>query len=73
MKCGHALAWIVGGSWRAILGLSWRFPAVAIRGDMGWAKLKYGRHCKVLKFMARVRGMGLEHWPRIVAEALADV
>ena len=43
-----------------------------IRGNMGWAKLKYGRHCKVLKFMGRVRGMGLERWPRIVAEALAE-
>ena len=29
---------------RAILGLSWRFPRVAIRGDMGGARLKYGRH-----------------------------
>ena len=45
---------------------------MAIRGDMGWAKLKYGRHCKVLKFMGIVRGMGLERWPGIVAEPLAE-
>ena len=57
---------------RAILGLSWRFPGVAIRGDMGWTKLKYGRQCKVLKFMGRVRGMGLKRWLRIVAEAAAE-
>ena len=35
-------------------------------------KLKYGRHCKVLKIMGRDRGMGLERWPRIVGEALAE-
>ena len=57
---------------RAILGLSWRFPGVAIRGDMGWARLKYGRHCKAWKFMGRGREMGLERWPRRVAEALAE-
>ena len=55
-----------------LLGLLWRFPGVAIRGDMGWARQKYGRHCRALKFTGRVSGMGLEHWPRIVVEALAE-
>ena len=54
------------------MGLPWQFPGVAVRGDMGWARLKYGPYCKVLKFMGRVRGMGLERWPRIVAKALAE-
>ena len=28
---------------RAILGLSWRFPGVVVRGDVGLASLNYGR------------------------------
>ena len=35
-------------------------------------KLKYDRHCTVLKFMGSVRGMGLECGPRIVVEVLAE-
>ncbi len=57
---------------RVLLGLSWRFPGVAIRGDLGWPKLKFSRHCKALKFMGRVRAMEKERWTKIVGEAVIE-
>ena len=48
---------------RRILGLSWRFHGVVVRGELGWRKLKYDRHSSALKFAGRLRGMGWERWP----------
>ena len=56
---------------RRILGLSWRFHGVVVRGELGWRKLKYDRHSSALKFAGRLRGMGWERWPKIVGEALS--
>ena len=56
---------------RRILGLSWRFHGVVVRGELGWRKLKYDRHSLALQFAGRLRGMGWERWPKIVGEALS--
>ena len=53
---------------RRILGLSWRFHGVVVRGELGWRKLKYDRHSLALQFAGRLRGMGWERWPKIVGE-----
>ena len=57
---------------RVILGVSWRFPGVVVRGDLGWVKLRTDRHIKALGFAGRLRGMGKLRWPKIVGEALAN-
>ena len=56
---------------RRILGLSWRFHGVVVRGELGWRKLKYDRHSLALQFAGRLRGMGWERWPKIVGEVLS--
>ena len=56
---------------RVILGVSWRFPGVVVRGDLGWAKLRTDRHKRALGYVGRLRGMEDFRWPRIVWEALA--
>ena len=58
---------------RRILGLTWRFPSVVVRGEIGWRKLKFDRHSMALQYLGRLRGMGAERWPRIVGEALNEV
>ena len=58
---------------RRILGLTWRFPSVVVRGEIGWRKLKFDRHSMALQYLGRLRGMGAEKWPRIVGEALNEV
>ena len=56
---------------RHILGLSWRFHGVVVRGEFGWRKLKYDRHSLALQSSGRLRGMGWERWTTIVGEALS--
>lgn len=56
---------------RVILGVSWRFPGVVVRGDLGWAKLRADRHKRALGYMGRLRGMEDFRWPKIVWEALS--
>ena len=56
---------------RRILGVSWRFPGVVVRGELGWRKLKYDRHSLALQYAGRLRGMGWERCPKIVGEALS--
>ena len=58
---------------RRILGLTWRFPSVVVRGEIGWRKLEFERHSMALQYLGRLRGMGAERWPRIVREALNEV
>ena len=43
---------------RRILGLTWRFPSVVVRGEIGWRKLKFERHSMALQYLGRLRGMG---------------
>ena len=31
---------------RALIGVSWRFPGVVVRGDLGLEKMKYRRHAR---------------------------
>ena len=57
---------------RVILGVSWRFPGVVVRGDLGWVKLRTDRHRRALIYAGRLRCMEGYRWPRIVGEALAD-
>jgi len=66
----HRLEKIQNGAGRRILGLSWRFPSVVVRGELGWKKLKFDRHRLALEYLGRLRGMGVGRWPRIVGEAL---
>ena len=35
---------------RFILGVSWCFPGVVVRGDLGWAKLRADRHGRALSY-----------------------
>ena len=57
---------------RAILGLSWRFPGVVVRGDLGLASLKYGRYERALKYAGRIRAMSPERWQRLVGQELLE-
>ena len=57
---------------RVVLGVSWRFPGVVVRGDLGWQRLRTDRHRRALGYIGRLRGMEGCRWPRIVLEALAD-
>ena len=41
-----------------ILGLTWRFPSVVVRGEIGWRKLKFDRHSMALQYLGRLRGWG---------------
>ena len=66
----HRVEVIQNRAGRRILGLSWRFPSVVVRGELGWRKLKFDRHRLALEYLGRLRGMGADRWPRIVAEAL---
>ena len=34
---------------RALIGVSWQFPGVVVRGDLGLEKMKYRRHARDLK------------------------
>ena len=36
---------------RFILGVSWRFPGVVVRGDLGWAKLRADKHGRDLSYV----------------------
>lgn len=54
------------------MGVSWRFPGVVVRGDLGWVKLRTDRHRRALVYAGRLRAMESFRWPRIVGEALGD-
>ena len=55
-----------------ILGVSWRFTGVVVRGDLGWVRVRADRHRRALGYAGRLREMESFCWPRIVGEALAD-
>ena len=57
---------------RVVLGVSWRFPGVVVRGDLGWVKLKSERHVRALNYAGRLRAMDEGRWPKIVALALRE-
>ena len=52
--------------------LSWRFPGVVGRGDLGLASLKYGRYERALKYAGRIRAMSPERWQRLVGQELLE-
>ena len=58
---------------RVVLGVSWRYPGVVIRGDLGWVKLRSERHERALKYAGRLRAMDGVRWPKIVGEALLEI
>ena len=48
---------------RRILGLTWRFPSVVVRGEIGWRKLKFERHSMALQYLGRLSiWVGLGGW-----------
>ena len=51
---------------RVILGVSWRFPGVVVRGDLGWVRVRADRHRRALGYAGRLREMESFRWPRIV-------
>ena len=55
---------------RVVLGVSWHFPGVVVRGDLGWVKLRTDRHRGALVYAGRLRAMESFRWPRIVGKAL---
>ena len=55
---------------RALIGVSWRFPGMVVRGDLGLEKMKYRRHARALKYAGRVRAMSVKRWPKIVGGKL---
>ena len=57
---------------RVVLGVSWRFPGVVVRGELGWVKLKSEQHAKALAYAGRLRAMDESRWPKIVAQALRE-
>ena len=52
--------------------MSWRFPGVVVRGDLGWAKFRTDRQRRALIYAGRLRCIEGYRWPRIVGKALAD-
>ena len=57
---------------RALIGVSWRFPEMVVRRDLGLEKIKHRRHARALKYAGRVRAMSAKRWPKIVGEALVE-
>ena len=57
---------------RVVLGVSWRFLGVVVRGELGWVKLKCEQHTKALAYAGRLRAMDEIRWPKIVAQALRE-
>ena len=53
---------------RTLIGVSWRFPGVVVRGDLGLEKMKCRRHARALKYAGRVRAMSAKRWPKIVGK-----
>ena len=54
------------------MGMSWRFPGVVVRGDLGLASLKYRRYERALKYAGRIRAMSPERWQRLVGQELLE-
>ena len=54
---------------RALIGVSWRFPGVVVRGELGLEKMKYRRHGRAEKYAGRVRAMSAKCWPKIVGSS----
>ena len=52
---------------RFILGVSWRFPGVVVRGNWGWAKLRADRHGRALSYVGQLRTMENFQRPKQVA------
>ena len=52
-----------------MLGVSWWFPGVVVRGELGWVKLESEQH---LAYAGRLRAMDESRWPKIVAQALRE-
>ena len=61
---------------RRILGLSWRFHGVVVKGELGWRKLKYDRHKGGFAFRStEFFGRNVEVWmrvPKIDSETVAQ-
>ena len=51
---------------RVVLGVSWRFPGVVVRGELGWVKLKSEQHAKALAYAGRLRALDESRWLRHV-------
>ena len=51
---------------RVLIGVSWRFQGVVVRGDLGLEKMKYRRHARALKYAGRMRAMSAKGWPKIL-------
>ena len=47
------------------MGISWRFPGVVVRGDLGWVKLRTDRRRRVLVYAGRLKAMESFRWPSI--------
>ena len=67
---GKVLEQIQERAGRVVSGVSWRFPGVVVRGDLGWVKLQNDRHERALKYAGRLRAMDVSRWPKVVARAL---
>ena len=75
-KCGRVVVRVMREGWSkfkkgegGLYLVSWRFPGVVVRGDLGWVKLRTDRHRRALIYAGRLWGMEEYWWPRIVGEA----